>query len=231
MLKGLCWLGWKTFSKARRQIAGSLGSSTGTERMERWRCESWGTRDRADMKRWMRGKRGPEQEKWLGARRQMSEEKGKEKATAGARCRLICTAGGLAAKMKDCNPVVSVICVCKYIQRVGSDALPASMTCCPLSQGKKKRKKASPNPLEWVARRCALHRCVGVRNVHIYRVWDNESVFNSVQLCTVAAAPGGAPRMWDETTGTSLILWIGKQKKNLISINVHVSLTTRWNNQ
>lgn len=35
MLKGICWLGWKTFSKARRQIAGPLGSSTGTGRMER----------------------------------------------------------------------------------------------------------------------------------------------------------------------------------------------------
>lgn len=85
--------------------------------------------------------------------------------SSGACCRVICTAGGLAGKMKACIPVVSVICGLKNIQSVGSDALPVSMTCCPPSQGKKK--KARPNVLEWVAQRCTLCRCVGVRNVQI----------------------------------------------------------------
>lgn len=62
--------------------------------------------------------------------------------TAGARCRLICTAGGPGSeneRLQSCG--FSDLCVCKNIQRVGSDAPPASMTCCPLSRGKKKINK------------------------------------------------------------------------------------------
>lgn len=117
----------------------------------------------------MRGKGGRSKKNGWGREDKCQRKRGKENATAGARCRLICTAGGPGSeneRLQSCG--FSDLCVCKNIQRVGSDALPASMTCCPLSQGKKKKKKkASPNPLEWVARRCALHRCVGVRNVHI----------------------------------------------------------------
>lgn len=53
-------------------------------------------------------------------------------------CCVIHMAGGLAVEMKEHIPVVSVICGLINIQCVGSSAFPASTTCCPLSQGKKK---------------------------------------------------------------------------------------------
>lgn len=167
MLKGIWWLGWKTFSKARRQIAGSLSSSTGTERMERWRCESWGTRDRADMKRWMRGKGGRSKKNGWGREDKCQRKRGRRMLQRGLAAVWSAQQEAWQRKWKTailwfqwfvCVNISSVWAVTLY-----QHPWPAAHW----AKARKKKKKASPNPLEWVARRCALHRCVGVRNVHI----------------------------------------------------------------
>lgn len=95
-------------------------------------------------------------------------------------CCVIRMAGGLAVKMKEHIPVVSVICGLINIQCVGSSAFPVSTTCCPLSQGKRKNKSIPIGVGSSEVYSMYVCGCRGRYIYHVLSTCDNKSMFYSI---------------------------------------------------